>query len=123
MYEPDAVLTALRLLPEDETAKRPPNAFILFCRSLRPSIRTENPDLPDVELNRTLAKLWQMADEPTRVFYREHAKTLREEYRGSHADCDPEHSKKSASRAIVKEPQPIRLRVILQEELPADLYA
>jgi hypothetical protein len=120
MYEADQVaagepiVPALVLLPDDEAAKRPPNAFILFCRTLRPSIRSENPDLTEVDINRILGKMWQVADEGSRGYYRDYAKQLSDEFRARHPEYEEERRKKHLPRTSTKGPEPIRLRVVLQ---------
>jgi hypothetical protein len=104
------------LLPEDEAAKRPPNAFILFCRTIQPSLRAENPDLSDIEIYRLIGKMWQLAEDSMRGFYREQAKTLSDAYRASHPEYDAEKRKKPLPTSATKAPEPIRLKVVFVDD-------
>jgi hypothetical protein len=108
--EPAAVI-----LPEDEAARRPPNAFILFCRAVRPSICAENPAMSDADIYGLIGKMWQLTDESLRAFYREQAKTLAEAYRAAHPDYEIEKRKRPAQLPGAKAPEPIRLKVLLED--------
>jgi hypothetical protein len=102
-----AVLTA-----DDEAAKRPPNAFILFCRSLKPSLM-DDPEITELDANRLLGKMWQVTDEQTHIYYREQAIQLADLYRSLHPDYDDLRRKKQPPHQNIKVADPIRIKVIL----------
>jgi hypothetical protein len=107
---------AQTLTSEDENLKRPPNAFILFYRAVHAAVLTDHLDLPELEINRLIGQMWRATEESTRAFYREQAKNLAEAFREIHPDYDEQRHKKPASRsALVKLPEPIRLKVILND--------
>jgi hypothetical protein len=104
------------LLPEDEMAKRPPNAFILFCRAIQASIRAENPEMSNTDIYGRIGIMWQLTDEMTRTFYRDEAKTLGETFRATHPEYESEKRKKPVPPSAVKPSEPIRLRVLIVDD-------
>jgi hypothetical protein len=104
------------LLPEDEMAKRPPNAFILFCRAIQASIRAENPEISNPDIYGLIGKMWQLTDETMRTFYRDEAKTLGETFRATHPEYESEKRKKPVPLSAVKPPEPIRLKVLIVDD-------
>ena len=39
--------------------KRAPNAYMMFCKKMRPEIIKENPDLKFTEIGKRLGELWR----------------------------------------------------------------
>jgi hypothetical protein len=104
------------LTAEDEVHQRPPNAFILFYRAIHAAVITDNLHLPDLEVNRLIGRMWQSADEQTRSYYREQARTVADLFRQIHPDFDELKRKRiNFKTASVKVPEPVRVKVILSD--------
>ena len=56
--------------------KRPPNAFILFCRDTRPSITQKFPKMPSSDVSSLLSHLWRSLDVLTKQCYKQQAEKL-----------------------------------------------
>jgi hypothetical protein len=111
---PTALGAQPSLTAEDEKLKRPPNAFILFHRAVHAAVLTEHLDLPQLEVNRLIGRMWQTADEQSRNYYRDHARTCSDVFRTLHPDMDDmKHKKTTPKTASVKVPEPIRVKVVL----------
>jgi hypothetical protein len=116
MFGPDgADLPAqpLSLTPEDEAMKRPPNAFILFCRAVAPAVTSANPGMSHLDVNHLLGKMWQVSDKAAKSYYREQARQLMDSFKASHPDYYELRHKRQHTRTTVKAPEPIRIRVVL----------
>ncbi|OUM63810.1 hypothetical protein PIROE2DRAFT_36844, partial [Piromyces sp. E2] len=60
--------------------KQPPNAYIIFNRKVRPSVRKENPDLSVAEISKIISKKWKNLPEEERKLYYEESRRLRNEF-------------------------------------------
>lgn len=56
--------------------KRPPNAFILFCRDTRPSLVQKFPKMPSSDVSSLLSQLWKSLDVITKQTYKNKAQNL-----------------------------------------------
>jgi hypothetical protein len=63
------------------TERRPPNAFILFSRSARPSIQTGNPGLNNIEYTRILAQVWKALPEPEKMVFQRQAAEMQSQFK------------------------------------------
>lgn len=63
---------AINPLPQadKQKIKRPPNAFLLFCRDKRQSARGENPDMKNVDVSQVLADQWKNLDDTEKLHYK-----------------------------------------------------
>ncbi|EAX98246.1 HMG box family protein [Trichomonas vaginalis G3] len=63
---------AMSNLPQAEKLKikRPPNAFLLFCRDKRQAARGENPDLKNVDVSQVLAEQWKNLADTEKLYYK-----------------------------------------------------
>ena len=106
----EADLVALDNLNE----KRLPNAFILFMKAVSPSVAQNNPDLSQNEIDKLIGKMWQMADDATRIEFREQAKQIAETFKTLHPDyVEPSRKKKVIASQIEQTPEPIQIKVVL----------
>jgi hypothetical protein len=111
---PPPVAELSTLTTEDETLKRPPNAFILFYRAVHAAVLTEHLELADLEVNRLIGRMWRATDDQTRGYWRDRARTLADLFRTVHPDWEElKHKKANCKTASVRLPEPIRLKVIL----------
>jgi hypothetical protein len=116
MFGPDSAdlpAQPLSLTPEDEALKRPPNAFILFCRSVGPSVTAANPGMSELQVNHLLGKMWQVYDRPSKDYYREQAQELMDTFKLVHPDSYEFRHKKHQPHANIKAAEPIRIKVLL----------
>jgi len=60
--------------------KQPPNAFLIFNRSIRPKIRDEFPDASISEISRRVSEAWKNLSEEEKDKYYVEAKNLRKEF-------------------------------------------
>jgi hypothetical protein len=61
--------------------KRPPNAFLLFCRDERPRICERCPNMNPSDVSSLLSHLWRSLAEEAKVQYKEEERRLQCEYR------------------------------------------
>jgi hypothetical protein len=111
------------LMPDDEVTKRPPNSFILFCRSLKPALVVDS-EITELEANPLLGKMSQLADEQTYNFYSKQAKQLADLNHCLHPDYDDLRRKKQPPHSNIKVAEPIRIKVIVDatelDPMPTD---
>jgi hypothetical protein len=65
---------------------RPPNAFILFSRSIRESVRLSNPGLNNIEYTKIMAEMWKTTSEVVKAHFREEAAQLQEDFKRKNPD-------------------------------------
>lgn len=58
------------------SCKRPPNAFILFCRETRPSIVQKFPKMVPSDVSSLLSQLWKSLDVLSKQAYKQQAQNL-----------------------------------------------
>lgn len=56
--------------------KKPPNAFILFCRDTRPSLVQKFPKMPSSDVSSLLSHLWKSLDPLKKENYKQQAQQL-----------------------------------------------
>jgi hypothetical protein len=61
--------------------RRPPNAFILFSRSARPSLQSEHPGLNNIEYTRILAQIWKTVPDEEKLVFRRQAAEMQNEFK------------------------------------------
>lgn len=115
-HRPEAALVQPHVSHDDDEKQRPPNAFILFDRAIREEFMRANPMLPPEEIGRSIGHLWRVQDEERRDVYRRQAHELRAAWHQMH----PGESRPGPRRRqhVAKMPEPIRIRVILDETPP-----
>jgi hypothetical protein len=109
----DLPAQSLSLTSEDEAMKRPPNAFILFCRAVAPAVTSANPGMTDLDVSHLLGKMWQVSDKAAKNYYREQARKLMDAFKAIHPDDYELRHKNQHGRTTVKAPSPIRIKVVL----------
>ena len=82
--------------PRKMSSKRPPNAFLLFCRDRRHELCSKCPNLKAPEVTALLSHLWRTLDEDAKERYRQSAMTL------SHCSCEIEAAPEPVSRTLEK---------------------
>jgi hypothetical protein len=65
----------------EDSERRPPNAFILFSRSARPSIQAEYPGLSNVEYTRIFAKMWKALPESEKMLFKGLAADMQDRFK------------------------------------------
>jgi hypothetical protein len=60
---------------------RPPNAFILFSRSARPSLQLEHPGLNNIEYTRILAEKWKEVPDEEKLAFKRQAAEMQTEFK------------------------------------------
>jgi hypothetical protein len=60
--------------------KRPPNAFLLFCRDERPAVCARCPGLSSTDVSSLLSHLWRSLSEETKQRYRIEEQRLQAEF-------------------------------------------
>lgn len=80
MNFPEPGLTDGKMSANGRT-RRPPNAYILFCLEKRKELRSQNPQLSNVDISKLLGDKWKELDESERLPYKERAKTLQAEFK------------------------------------------
>jgi hypothetical protein len=60
--------------------KRPPNAFLLFCKNERPSVCRRCPGMAAADISSLLSHLWRSLDEGTKARYKTEEMRLEQEY-------------------------------------------
>lgn len=71
---------------ETDTARRPPNAFILYSQAMRGSVRQENPSLSNTEVSSLLGKMWKEVPNDIKIQYKQQASALQEDFKRQHPD-------------------------------------
>ena len=71
---------AMQYMNPSISIKQPPNAFIIFNRIVRPSVRKENPDLSVAEISKIISKKWKTLSDDEKKLYYDESKRLRNEY-------------------------------------------
>jgi hypothetical protein len=61
--------------------RRPPNAFILFSRSVRPSIQSKHPGINNIECTRILAQAWKLLPEEEQLIFKGMAAELQTRFK------------------------------------------
>lgn len=69
---------------DDDGARRPPNAFILYSQSMRSEVQQQNPSLSNTEVSRLLGKMWKEVPSESKNQYKEKAAILQEEFKRQH---------------------------------------
>lgn len=81
----DAVFEPIQQVPQQleplDPSKRPPNAFILFSRTVRAMVQSQNPGMTNIEHTRIMAKMWKNMPEIQRNEFKEQAAKLQEEFK------------------------------------------
>jgi hypothetical protein len=70
-------------------SKRPPNAFLLFCRDERPTICERCPKMSPADVSSLLSHLWRSLDHESKAQYKEEELRLRNEYRPAWQEWTP----------------------------------
>jgi hypothetical protein len=86
---------------EPDAQRRPPNAFILFSRSIRASIQVEHPGLNNIEYTRILADRWKVVSEEEKVIFKQQAAELQNEFKRK----NPHYSYKKATKGTNVKPR------------------
>jgi hypothetical protein len=60
-------------------AKRPPNAFLLFCRDERPSVCERCPSMSPCDVSSLLSHLWRSLDDESKARYKQEELRLQRE--------------------------------------------
>ena len=71
---------------EGSSARRPPNAFILYSQAMRTQVRQENPTLSNTEVSSLLGKMWKEVPNETKLQYKQQAQQLQEAFKKAHPD-------------------------------------
>ena len=66
--------------------KRPPNAFILYCKDMRTEVLASEPEHTSASLSRRLAELWKNADESKKVYYQRKAAQMQSSFKKKHPE-------------------------------------
>jgi hypothetical protein len=92
-------------------AKRPPNAFILFCQCVRPDVERMTPGLNNIQYTKIMADMWRATPEIEKARFKSAAAGLQIEFKRRY----PHYGYKKAARAqpmgrpttLGKLPQPL----------------
>jgi transcription factor SOX7/8/10/18 (SOX group E/F) len=79
---------------DDEWARRPPNAFILYSQQLRTAVRQENPALSNNEVSRLLGKMWKEVSPDVKLHYKQQAAAAQNDFKQQH----PNYTYRKAKR-------------------------
>ncbi|KAH0792318.1 HMG box family protein [Histomonas meleagridis] len=102
---------------QQQEDKIPPNAFILFMRSIRQTIIQDvSSGVTEETVDPIIGKMWQGLPEDSKNVYREQAKEIAEKFRAEHPDYPDKKVKRSPEFAKKPHPEPIHVKVIFDNE-------
>ena len=103
---------------QQQEDKIPPNAFILFMRSIRQSILQDvSSGVSEETADQIIGKMWQMLNEESKNVYREQAKEISEKFKADHPDYLDRKAKRSPELQTKNpKPEPIHVKVIFDSE-------
>jgi transcription factor SOX7/8/10/18 (SOX group E/F) len=69
---------------DDDTSRRPPNAFIMYSQAMRASVRQDNPTLSNNEVSRLLGQMWKDVPPGVKLQYKQQASAAQDEFKLQH---------------------------------------
>jgi hypothetical protein len=66
--------------------KRPPSAYILFCKDAREQVKQDNPEISAKEILSELGKMWKSLEDSEKLPYQEKSKKLMEEFKSNKSE-------------------------------------
>lgn len=81
-FDADEALTSLRSkeTTSQPKAKKPPSAYILFCKAERPKVKSEHPDMPGPQILAELGRRWKSLDAEEKSKYTDEYKASMVDY-------------------------------------------
>jgi hypothetical protein len=101
---------------ETDVQRRPPNAFILFSRSIRAAIQVEHPGLNNIECTRILADRWKIMPEEEKAVFKRQAAEMQNEFNRK----NPNYSYKKAIKGTNARPNQIGSLIMRESNVPSD---
>jgi hypothetical protein len=86
-------------LPSPEP-HRPPNAFILFSKTVRESVRCAQPGKTNIEYTKVMARMWKETPEEEKAKFKDEAAKLQKEFKTKFPDYTYRESKNRRRKGI-----------------------
>jgi hypothetical protein len=89
-----------------DAERRPPNAFILFSRSLRPAVQSKHPSINNIDCTRILADAWRALPEEERLPFKRLAAEMQRKFKESNPHYSYRKSVQRRGLAALRKSEP-----------------
>jgi hypothetical protein len=73
-------LEKIKKIKDENTPKRPKNAYMFYCEKMRQSIKEENPNMNMIEITRLIASNWKKLSDQEKIEFQEKASLDKNRY-------------------------------------------
>ena len=90
--------------PKPEKDKKPANAFFMYSKSVRDSVKTKNPTLGNREITKKISEDWKTLPEAEKKVFQDEFEVQIAEYRRTHPKANEKKAPKLKKPSEPKQP-------------------
>ena len=90
--------------PKPEKDKKPANAFFMYTKSVRDSVKSQNPTLNNREITKKISEDWKALPEPEKKVFQDEFEAQSAEYRRTHPKTNEKKAPKLKKSSEPKQP-------------------